>query len=403
MSVTLTQLVNFLTRPLLLTGSTPPLQLTHLQLSLYNNFPTGFVSPFTLHLSPHSLPITSIYAACLAAGVDWHNWVRSILLLSGGAGEMYIFVMEGTIRVCVDGGKTVTVWTEEPSDDEVPAIAVSRSRVHVNHKPLSLTTGSITCASRTASFPSTAATTTTTTTAAPSKFINTTTTGADAANANNYNAITDMSASPSPMTIKLQAMIDSVRSCTRSRNPKVGLAQGAGNAESRPIRLPTLPVIPSLSIISSSSSSSSRVGVTTSSCSMPSSPYIPSVIVLPIDIDELTVPVAVASAPCSPILSPVYSHTPIYVSSDSIPRKIQIQITNLPPLAVLRVLPHPPVPQPPLTPASHLVPPNHSPQSLLLPLLILLVARFLTLFTSPNPSPRRKSLDTHTHNRAEFL
>jgi len=134
MSCTLTQLINLLTRPLILTH--PAIQITHLQLALHANLASFFgndcISPFTLHLTAHSLPVTPIYAACLASGVSWDSWVST---LSQGK-EMYVFVMEGCIRVGYAGQDVVTVWKkeeEELKDSQVPKIS-TRYRVsrHVN-------------------------------------------------------------------------------------------------------------------------------------------------------------------------------------------------------------------------------------------------------------------------------
>ena len=87
-SATLTQLINFLTRPLILTH--PAITVAHLQLILQANLSSFLpftsvadasandskdqqlvLSPFTLHLSPHTLPIPSIYAGCLSSSISW--------------------------------------------------------------------------------------------------------------------------------------------------------------------------------------------------------------------------------------------------------------------------------------------------------------------------------------------
>ncbi|THU97219.1 hypothetical protein K435DRAFT_778168, partial [Dendrothele bispora CBS 962.96] len=42
------------------------------------------LSPFTFHLSPHTLPIPPIYAGCLSSGISWEEWIR---VLTAGLGN----------------------------------------------------------------------------------------------------------------------------------------------------------------------------------------------------------------------------------------------------------------------------------------------------------------------------
>ncbi|THU92107.1 hypothetical protein K435DRAFT_800725 [Dendrothele bispora CBS 962.96] len=252
-STTVTQLINLLTRPLILTH--PAIQIAHLQLALQANLPsflptdteTASISPFTLHLTSHSLPVTPIYAACLSSGISWDSWISA---LSAGK-EMYVFVMEGCIRVGVQGRDVVTVWKkddEELRDEQVPKI----SKIS---KGFTLETQAQT---------------------QPSAAL---TTGHDYAS--NTNASTLTGSAPSPMTIKLQAMLDSVRNRKRS-----SLVAG----EPQPIQLPTLPALSPVDL-----SSDNEDDETMSIDSAPAS------IVPVLSVATSAVIVAVASAPCSPV------------------------------------------------------------------------------------------------------
>ncbi|THU92942.1 hypothetical protein K435DRAFT_201485 [Dendrothele bispora CBS 962.96] len=136
-SATLTQLINCLTRPLILTH--PAITVAHLQLVLQANlsFSLPFtpiadasladnknqnrvLSPFTLHLSPRTLPIPPIYAGCLSSGISWDEWIR--VLTAGLGNDVYVFVMEGCIRVGVpktnvkegeQGLDMIELWREQ--------------------------------------------------------------------------------------------------------------------------------------------------------------------------------------------------------------------------------------------------------------------------------------------------
>ncbi|THU82443.1 hypothetical protein K435DRAFT_844393 [Dendrothele bispora CBS 962.96] len=136
-SATLTQLINFLTRPLILTH--PAITVAHLQLMLHANLSCFLpftpvadasladnknqklvLSPFTLHLSPRILPIPPIYAGCLSSGISWDEWIR--VLTAGLGNDVYVFVMEGCIRVGVpktnvkegeQGLDMIELWREQ--------------------------------------------------------------------------------------------------------------------------------------------------------------------------------------------------------------------------------------------------------------------------------------------------
>ncbi|THU92117.1 hypothetical protein K435DRAFT_216926 [Dendrothele bispora CBS 962.96] len=173
---------------------------------------------------------------------------RGSLPLSAGK-EMYVFVMEGCIRVGVQGRDVVTVWKkddEELRDEQVPKISKISKHLRPRLRP-SLP-------------PPLRPATTMPATRTPRP------TGS----------------APSPMTIKLQAMLDSVRNRKRS-----SLVAG----EPQPIQLPTLPALSPVDL-----SSDNEDDETMSIDSAPAS-IVPVLSVT----TSAAVIVAVASAPCSPV------------------------------------------------------------------------------------------------------
>ncbi|THU97966.1 hypothetical protein K435DRAFT_886675 [Dendrothele bispora CBS 962.96] len=145
---TLTQLINFLTRPLILTH--PVITVAHLQLVLQANLSSFLpftpvadasladdknqkfvLSPFTLHLSPLTLPIPPIYAGCLSSGISWDGWIR--VLTAGLGNDVYVFIMEGCIRVGVpkmdikegeQGLDMIELWREPEEKSEPSPMAL---------------------------------------------------------------------------------------------------------------------------------------------------------------------------------------------------------------------------------------------------------------------------------------
>ncbi|KAJ7597617.1 hypothetical protein C8J56DRAFT_1159486 [Mycena floridula] len=127
-SVAVGHAISFLTRPLAVSAY-PPATIQKLRLVLSANLtalyaPTWHASePLRgsgrrcLTLSPNCLPPRVIYAACIATGVQWFDWMA----LLGGA-EFDFFVDPGCVAFRVGKqGKLVTVWA-----DEVPSPAPFR-------------------------------------------------------------------------------------------------------------------------------------------------------------------------------------------------------------------------------------------------------------------------------------
>jgi hypothetical protein len=121
LSVTVAQAVAYLTRPLIVSYSATTI--IKLQLVLEANL-TALYAPSwlpkeplrgsgrrCLTLSPNGLPPRAIYAACLAAGVQWFDWI-SVL----GGREFDFFVDPGCISMRFgekgSGAQLVTVWSD---------------------------------------------------------------------------------------------------------------------------------------------------------------------------------------------------------------------------------------------------------------------------------------------------
>ncbi|KAJ3893108.1 hypothetical protein GG344DRAFT_43905 [Lentinula edodes] len=127
-SITLYQLVAYLTRPLI--ELYPSQTMLQLQFFLHANLVSQFVasetstlSPFTLFLTPVSLPPTPVYAACLQAGVAWPQWIRAL-----GGNALYVCVMENSLKVRIgETGDVVTVWSTEPRDAPATSTKIQTS------------------------------------------------------------------------------------------------------------------------------------------------------------------------------------------------------------------------------------------------------------------------------------
>ncbi|KAJ3774176.1 hypothetical protein FB446DRAFT_491609 [Lentinula raphanica] len=114
---TLYQVVTYLTQPLIKVY--PSQAVLQLQFYLHANLASQFLSadtsslsPFTLLLAPSSLPPAPVYAACLQAGLVWSEWIRAL-----GGRAFYVFVMDGHLKVRIgETGDAVTIWSAETTN-----------------------------------------------------------------------------------------------------------------------------------------------------------------------------------------------------------------------------------------------------------------------------------------------
>ncbi|KAJ8489651.1 hypothetical protein ONZ45_g13506 [Pleurotus djamor] len=120
LSIAVAHAVSFLTRPLIL--AYPATTIIRLQLILEANLIASFSASWVptqplrgsgrrcMTLSPSCMPPRPIYAACLAAGIQWFDWM---LLL--GANEFDLFVDPGCVSVRFGGnlGQIVSIWSDE--------------------------------------------------------------------------------------------------------------------------------------------------------------------------------------------------------------------------------------------------------------------------------------------------
>lgn len=119
LSITLAQAIAYLTRPLILTY--PAATIIRLQLVLEANLTALFAPTWVpreplrgsgrrcLTFSPICLPPRAVYAACLASGIQWFDWIAAL-----GGREFDFFVDPGCISIRFGKGtKLITIWSEE--------------------------------------------------------------------------------------------------------------------------------------------------------------------------------------------------------------------------------------------------------------------------------------------------
>lgn len=120
-SVAVAHAVAYLTRPLILSQSATTI--IKLQLILEANLTALFAPSWVpkeplrgsgrrcLTLSPNCLPPRAVYAACLAAGVQWFDWIALL-----GGREFDFFVDPGRIALRYGkGSELLTIWSAEPA------------------------------------------------------------------------------------------------------------------------------------------------------------------------------------------------------------------------------------------------------------------------------------------------
>ncbi|KAJ6519510.1 hypothetical protein C8R45DRAFT_951766 [Mycena sanguinolenta] len=141
LAATVAQAVSFLTRPLV--NSYAPSTIMKLQLVLEPSLtalyapswditdPTRGSGRRCLTLSPHCLPPRTVYAACIAAGVQWFDWIALL-----GGREFDFFVDPGCISMRLDRkGQLVTIWADEIPSPTVPKrCGESRIQASINQQ-----------------------------------------------------------------------------------------------------------------------------------------------------------------------------------------------------------------------------------------------------------------------------
>lgn len=125
LSVTVAHVVSYLTRPLIM--SYPAVTIIKLQLVLEANLTSVYAASWVpqqplrgsgrrcMTLSPTCLPPRAIYAACLASGVQWFDWIACL-----GGREFDLLVDPGYIALRFGkkgAAKTIPVWADERSQE----------------------------------------------------------------------------------------------------------------------------------------------------------------------------------------------------------------------------------------------------------------------------------------------
>lgn len=130
LSVTLAHAISYLTS--CLHRRVAPCKITKLQLVLEANLTAHYAPTWApseplrgsgrrcLTLSPECLPPRVVYSACIAAGIQWFDWINAL-----GDQDFDFFVDPGCVSVRVGrkgnvNGRLITVWA-----DEVPSPTVS--------------------------------------------------------------------------------------------------------------------------------------------------------------------------------------------------------------------------------------------------------------------------------------
>ncbi|KAJ6501737.1 hypothetical protein C8R47DRAFT_241464 [Mycena vitilis] len=138
LSTAVAHAVSFLTRPLL--KSYAPATIAKLQLVLEANLTALYAQSWDateplrgsgrrcLTLSPECLPPRAVYAACIAAGVQWFDWIA---LLS--AREFDFFVDPNCVSMRLQRkGDLVTIWSNSQTAVKRPSAVFGESRVQAS-------------------------------------------------------------------------------------------------------------------------------------------------------------------------------------------------------------------------------------------------------------------------------
>jgi hypothetical protein len=112
-ALTLSQTITFLTTPLLLSGAYNQQQLHTLKQILGISFSSSVLrssgtKPTTLTLSPETLPPRPIYAACIASGIRWVDWIA---LLGGREFDLIVDTTKGCLSIRLPGSPSQMIWS----------------------------------------------------------------------------------------------------------------------------------------------------------------------------------------------------------------------------------------------------------------------------------------------------
>ncbi|KAG9223068.1 hypothetical protein PLEOSDRAFT_1111358 [Pleurotus ostreatus PC15] len=121
LTIAVAHAVSFLTRPLIL--AYPATSIIRLQLVLEANLIAAFAPSWVpaqplrgsgrrcLSLAPTCLPPRPVYNACIAAAIQWFDWISLL-----GAAEFDLFVDPGCVSIRVAGhspSQLITIWSDE--------------------------------------------------------------------------------------------------------------------------------------------------------------------------------------------------------------------------------------------------------------------------------------------------
>ena len=130
----ISQAIHFLTRPLIFNQE--PDMIHSLQMILRSTLQAAYsaarTSRLTLSLSRSSLPPRPIYAACIASGIQWQEWITLL-----GSGDFDLVIEPHCVSVTYVGSKprTVILWSEPLSP--VKRLPLSRFNFQDLHVPIS--------------------------------------------------------------------------------------------------------------------------------------------------------------------------------------------------------------------------------------------------------------------------
>ena len=128
----ISQAINFLTRPLIF--SQEPDMIHSLQMILRSTLQAAYsaarTSRLVLSLSRSSLPPRPIYAACIASGLQWQEWIA---LLGSRDFDLFIELHRVSVTYVGPNPRIVIVWSEPLS----PVKRLPLSRLNLQEVPIS--------------------------------------------------------------------------------------------------------------------------------------------------------------------------------------------------------------------------------------------------------------------------